>query len=142
MRRPFGRSRRAWSNAQPLTALEGRIAELWRDTLNLRGVEITREDDFFLLGGDSLQAYELFARLRERHGISVGLGRLFDEAATVAGMARLVERGRSEASADAVRRHDPDQGRGDRAPLFAVPGSGGNPVGSCISGDCSTRGSR
>ena len=36
--------------------------------------------------------YELFARLRERYGISVGLGHLFDDAATVAGMARLVER--------------------------------------------------
>ena len=121
----------AAASAQPWTALESQIAELWRETLNLRGVDIAREDDFFLLGGDSLQAYELFARLRALHGISVGLGRLFDEAATVSGMARLVERGRRgvPTGADAVSRLIRIKDDGDRPPLFAVPGSGGNPVG-------------
>jgi len=117
--------------AQPMTALEAQIAESWQAVLGLRGAEIARDDDFFLLGGDSLQAYELFARLRARYGISVGLGRLFDDAATVAGMARLVERSREtgRAGGDETHRLVRIKAEGDRPALFAVPGSGGNPVG-------------
>jgi len=117
--------------AKPMTALEAQIAEFWRAVLNLREADIARDDDFFLLGGDSLQAYELFARLRARYGISVGLGHLFDDAATVAGMARLVERSRqtTRATGDESRRLVRIKDDGDRPALFAVPGSGGNPVG-------------
>ena len=81
--------------------------------------------------GDSLHAYELFARLRARYGISVGLGHLFDDAATVAGMARLVERSRqtTRTTGDETRRLVRIKDDGDRPALFAVPGSGGNPVG-------------
>jgi acyl-CoA synthetase (AMP-forming)/AMP-acid ligase II/thioesterase domain-containing protein/acyl carrier protein len=117
--------------AQSMSALEAQIAEAWSDVLNLRGTDIARDDDFFLLGGDSLQAYELFARLRARYGITVGLGHLFDDAATVAGMARLVERSRESprASDGELRRLVRIKAEGDRPPLFAIPGSGGNPVG-------------
>ncbi len=117
--------------AQPMTALEAQIAESWKAVLDLREADIARDDDFFLLGGDSLQAYELFARLRARYGISVGLGHLFDAAATVAGMARLVERSRQtvRATGDETSRLVRIKDGGDRPALFAVPGSGGNPVG-------------
>ena len=116
---------------KPWTVLEQQIAGLWQETLDLGGGEIDREDDFFLRGGDSLQAYELFARLRERYGISVGLGHLFDDAATVAGMARLVERNSvgSSTRTRAMGRLVSIKEAGRRPPLFAVPGSGGNPVG-------------
>ncbi len=117
--------------AKPLTALEAQIAECWKAVLGLHDADVARDDDFFLLGGDSLHAYELFARLRARYGISVGLGHLFDDAATVAGMARLVERSRQtmRATGDESRRLVRIKDDGDRPALFAVPGSGGNPVG-------------
>jgi len=114
----------AWSD------LERQIAALWCDALGLAADEIDRDDDFFLLGGDSLQVYELFVRLRARYGISVGLADLFDDASTVAGMARLVERSRSgRAPTRVARRLVPIKDEGDWPALFAVPGSGGNPVG-------------
>jgi thioesterase domain-containing protein len=63
--------------------------------------------------------------------VTVGLRHLFDEASTIAGMARLVEarlKGSptpgSEAAGLVAIKED-----GERPPLFAVPGSGGNPVG-------------
>ncbi len=117
---------------QPWSHLEREIADLWKSTLNLASAQLERDDDFFLIGGDSLQAYELFALLRKRYRITLGLGHLFDDAATVAGMARLVERGRNRGSGtDGAPRSRlvPIKDDGDRPPLFAVPGSGGNPVG-------------
>lgn len=122
----------AETSAEPWSPLEREIADLWKRTLDLESAELGRDDDFFLMGGDSLQAYELFAVLRKRYRVTLGLGHLFDDAATVAGMARLVERGRERASRPAAApksRLIPIKENGDRPPLFAVPGSGGNPVG-------------
>ena len=112
------------------TPLEREIAELWSRMLGIAASGVGRDDDFFLLGGDSLQAYELFAALRERYDVRLGLGRLFDDAATVPGMARLVESGRRRAAGPrSGRRLVRISDGGERPPLFAIPGSGGNPVG-------------
>jgi oxalate---CoA ligase len=123
----------AATRAQPSmwSALEREIAVLWKRTLGPQSAEIDRDDDFFLLGGDSLQACELFEQLRRQYGITLGLRHLFDDAATVAGMARLVERGRRSAlrQRGKLSRLVPIKEDGERPPLFAMPGSGGNPVG-------------
>jgi len=114
----------------PWTALEREIAALWAEALDIAVDDIGRDDDFFLLGGDSLQVYELFVRLRSRYGVAVGLADLFDDASTVAGMARMVERSSDRSMpARASRRLVPIKDDGDLPPLFAIPGSGGNPVG-------------
>ena len=121
---------RARVDDRPRSDLEREIAQMWRRTLGASGLDIGRDDDFFLLGGDSLQAYELFAQLRIRYGVGLGLGHLFDDAATVAGMARLVESGRRRGDvANPAARLVTIKDDGDRPALFAVPGSGGNPVG-------------
>ena len=110
--------------------IERQIAALWSERLGVAVDRLGRDDDFFLLGGDSLQVYELFVRLRTRYGIAVGLADLFDDASTVAGMARLVERSRTRRRRlRRARRLVPIKEDGDWPPLFAVPGSGGNPVG-------------
>lgn len=63
------------------------IAEVWRDVL---GLSVVRPDeDFLALGGDSLIAVRIAARLRERLGREVEAGALFREG-TVAGLARLL----------------------------------------------------
>ena len=114
----------------PWTVLERQIATLWADALDIAVGDIGRDDDFFLLGGDSLQVYELFVHLRSRYGIAVGLADLFDDASTVAGMARMVERSSDgSTAARGARRLVPIKEDGDWPPLFALPGSGGNPVG-------------
>jgi oxalate---CoA ligase len=115
--------------ARPWSSLEQEVAGVWKRVLALDTIWL--DDDFFLLGGDSLKAYELFAHLRKRHRVTLGLRHVFDEAATVAGMARLIEsacQGKADlgpASAGLVS----IRAEGERPPLFAVPGSGGNPVG-------------
>jgi acyl-CoA synthetase (AMP-forming)/AMP-acid ligase II/thioesterase domain-containing protein/acyl carrier protein len=121
----------AEETAGPWSALERDIAGLWQRVLGIDARQIEREDDFFLVGGDSLKAYDLLAHMRKRYRVTMGLRHLFDEASTVAGMARLVEarlKGSAERDSDAnglvLIKDD-----GDRPPLFAVPGSGGNPVG-------------
>jgi acyl-CoA synthetase (AMP-forming)/AMP-acid ligase II/thioesterase domain-containing protein/acyl carrier protein len=117
--------------AVPWSPLESEIAGLWRQVLGIDSGQIEREDDFFLIGGDSLKAYDLFAYLRKRYRVTVGLRHLFDEASTVAGMARLVEarlKDSAERDSDAAGLV-PIKDDGERPPLFAVPGSGGNPVG-------------
>ena len=111
------------------TSLEHEIGKAWKRLLGIDAVHL--DDDFFLVGGDSLKAYELFAHLQKTHRVVLGLGQIFEEASTVAGMARLIERVRQEKSGASSVSSGliTIKASGSRPPLFAVPGSGGNPVG-------------
>jgi thioesterase domain-containing protein len=64
-------------------------------------------------------------------GVTLALGQIFDDATTVAGLARLVDRARTAGGAtrNVPAGLVPIKTDGDLPPLFAVPGSGGNPVG-------------
>ncbi|MBX3010090.1 MAG: amino acid adenylation domain-containing protein [Caldilineaceae bacterium] len=56
----------------PQSATERQVARLWQQVLRRdpNAAVITREDDFFALGGDSLQAIQLFVELgKERRGL-------------------------------------------------------------------------
>ncbi|MGW1957742.1 amino acid adenylation domain-containing protein [Streptomyces sp. NPDC001920] len=53
---------RCGPGAPPATPTEHTVARIWSDLLDVPAV--TREDDFFTLGGDSILVLELFARLR------------------------------------------------------------------------------
>ncbi|MFE5919449.1 amino acid adenylation domain-containing protein [Streptomyces sp. NPDC056468] len=48
----------------PATPTEHTVARIWATLLDVP--EVTRQDDFFELGGDSIMVLELFARLREQ----------------------------------------------------------------------------
>ncbi|MEC3979008.1 non-ribosomal peptide synthetase [Amycolatopsis sp. H20-H5] len=76
----------------PRGPAEIRIAALWAQLLGRD--DLSREDDFFAVGGHSLLAMRLNAELNELFGVRVGLEQLFG-APTVAGMAALVEGGSS-----------------------------------------------
>ncbi len=71
----------------PATRLEGQLAWLWREVLGLD--DIGADDDFFELGGDSLQAAVIVNRLQERLGQVLYVVALFD-APTVAALARYL----------------------------------------------------
>jgi amino acid adenylation domain-containing protein len=60
----------------PSTELEERLAPIWQEILGLD--RIGRNDDFFHLGGDSLSATRLIARVRHRLKIDLPLGALFE----------------------------------------------------------------
>jgi amino acid adenylation domain-containing protein len=63
---PAAPSRTATEYAEPATATERLIADIWAQVL---GVErVGRDDDFFVLGGHSLLAVQVAARLRKATG--------------------------------------------------------------------------
>ncbi|WP_327132147.1 amino acid adenylation domain-containing protein [Streptomyces sp. NBC_01343] len=72
----------------PRTAHESRLCELFADTLGLSGAGI--DDDFFALGGSSLQAMRLISRIRSAFGADLAVTAVFRHP-TVAELAGLVE---------------------------------------------------
>lgn len=68
------------------------IAALWGELLHRPGVG--PDDDFFALGGNSLTGIEIIERVARDHGVRLSV-REFYLAQTPAGVARLIERGRS-----------------------------------------------
>ncbi|MFC8090615.1 beta-ketoacyl synthase N-terminal-like domain-containing protein [Streptomyces sp. NPDC057301] len=70
------------------------VMEIWRTVLGVPDVE--PDADFFDLGGHSLVAAQIVARLRERFDVRIPLGDLLD-AATPEGMAELVTELRASA---------------------------------------------
>jgi amino acid adenylation domain-containing protein len=85
--------------AEPRTLIEELLAEIWCEVLSRERIGI--HDDFFALGGHSLKATQLTARVRQACGVDLPLRRLF-EAPTVAGLAQAVERLRKESGAGEV----------------------------------------
>lgn len=71
----------------PRTALEGVLAEVWADVLDLDRVGVM--DDFFALGGHSLLSTRVAARLRDLFQVEVPLHLIFHDP-TVAGLARAL----------------------------------------------------
>ncbi|MGA8114183.1 MAG: SDR family NAD(P)-dependent oxidoreductase [Actinocatenispora sp.] len=75
--------------AGPEGGLESSLAAIWSDVLGVD--EVARDDDFFDLGGNSLVAVQLIARVRKAMHVKLPMRSLF-ETSTVAGMAELVEK--------------------------------------------------
>lgn len=101
------------------TALEARLQELWGEALKRDTVGL--DEDFFLIGGDSLQAIELFLRIEEDLGCKLPRAILF-EASTVAQMAKKIA---DYNGSPCLVRVSPD---GSRPPFFCVHGGDGNAV--------------
>jgi thioesterase domain-containing protein/acyl carrier protein len=91
----------AGARALPATPLERFLAALWQEVLGR--AEIDAEEDFFALGGTSLQAAVLIRLLEERFGEYVYIVALF-EAPTVRGLARYLEERYPEAVARVMGR--------------------------------------
>ena len=126
-----------------LNPVELVIADAWRELLGVE--EVLREDDFFALGGHSLAAIRLFARIRKQFAVDLPLATLF-ETPTLAALAALVaqnagldtaepstagqKREASNVIALGTRAWSPlvtiCRGNAMRPPLFCVHGAGGN----------------
>ncbi len=104
----------------PRDALELAIARVWEDLLRAGPVGV--DDDFFELGGDSLLAVELLARLEALAGRTLSPATLL-AAPTVA---RLAEALRGPAPAARWTSLVPLQPGGRRAPFFCVHPIGGH----------------
>jgi amino acid adenylation domain-containing protein len=80
----------------PRTPTEALLAAIWSDIL---GLEVGIHDNFFEVGGHSLQATQVISRLREAFCVELPLRRLF-ESPTIAELSEFIE---------AVRRDDQSQ---------------------------------
>ena len=96
----------------PRTEVEAELARIWAELLQLESVGIA--DNYFDLGGTSLLAVDLFARIEHRFGKRLPLSSLLD-ASTVEQLARLVAGAASQDSLVLIR-----AGEGQRPPLFLV----------------------
>ena len=87
--------------AAPATETEAALAGIWTAIL---GVEtVSRGDDFFALGGHSLRATQLVARIERELGIRVQLATVFEQP-TLQGLAAAVDEARTDALAPRPRR--------------------------------------
>jgi thioesterase domain-containing protein/acyl carrier protein len=125
-----------------LNPVEQAIAEAWRELLGVD--EVAANDDFFALGGHSLAAVRLFARIRKQYAVDLPLATLF-QAPTLRALSALVAQTgglNTSTNADAPKKSGSNviplvtrswsplvaicRGRADRRPLFCVHGAGGN----------------
>jgi acyl carrier protein len=71
----------------PRTRLEEAVASVWTQVLSR---EAGMHDDFFALGGNSLLAMQVMAKLRAALGVEIPLNAFFEDP-TAAHLARLIE---------------------------------------------------
>jgi thioesterase domain-containing protein/acyl carrier protein len=81
----------------PRDAIERDLAAIWQNMLGVQQVSI--DDDFFELGGQSLIAMRLFNRIRKEHGVELPLSVLF-QAPTIAATAALLREAKGLAAID------------------------------------------
>ncbi len=103
------------SSADPIepSPIESALISLWKSVLHVPAIQ--RDDDFFLLGGDSLRGANLLRNVALLFKVEISLEALFGEAATIAGMARTIGTARGAAAAS-------------RRPNVISPRSGTGPV--------------
>lgn len=118
-------------DVEELDALSAQLLEIWRDLL--RNPQVKADDDFFALGGHSLQAVQIFHRFNRTTGVNLPLATLLS-ARTVRALAReyLHAGAHAEGVPHAQPRPDPwaplvpIRPQGDRLPMFFVHAVGGN----------------
>ena len=71
------------------TPLEIALTALWTEVL--RRASVGLDENFFMLGGDSLRGAKLLAQVNAAFGVDLQVQSLFDAANTIAGMARSIE---------------------------------------------------
>jgi thioesterase domain-containing protein/acyl carrier protein len=107
----------------PSTPTERCVAEIWKDVLGVADIGV--DDDFFRLGGHSVLAARIFARIEDALGIRLPLA-LLPQAPTVARLADAIDRRGWESAWEALV---PLQPKGSKPPLFCIHPIGGNVVG-------------
>ena len=96
---------------------EIRLTLIWSELLGVADLGVN--DDFFELGGDSLMAVEMFARIQTEIGMELPLGALA-QYPTIRGLAAVLNEDRKPGVLIALRT------TGDQIPIFCVHGGTGN----------------
>jgi amino acid adenylation domain-containing protein len=104
----------------PRNDTEERLAAIWRDVLGAKRIGVA--DDFFEIGGDSLLAARIAARVERELGALLPLA-LFFSAPTIG---KLADHLRGERPIRTTPGLVPLATRGTRPPVFFLPGLGGH----------------
>jgi pyochelin synthetase len=89
----------------PGNEVESRLAEMWHHFLGIEGIGV--RDDFFDLGGDSLLATRLHARIRDELGIELPVGKMY-ELSTIRRIALFVAMNRDPEAVDSLSEEELD----------------------------------
>ncbi|OJH34303.1 non-ribosomal peptide synthetase [Cystobacter ferrugineus] len=103
----------------PRTPLEQQLVEIWQDLLGIQPIGM--KDDFFMLGGHSMLAIRLMARIRNRLGRELPLMSLFRNS-TIEQMAAVLQRPSEPVDSATLVSIQPE---GSRMPFFCVHPVGG-----------------
>lgn len=106
LRPGLGQLQRSDSYETPTTATERALATIWSEVLEVPEDDIGRQTHFFEIGGHSLSATRVIARVKERIGPEIGLSQVFEfprlsELATLLDQARQDEAMLEDAQPDA-----------------------------------------
>lgn len=96
------------------------LTKIWQDVLHVDS--ISRDADFFEIGGHSLLAAQLFDEITKRLGVNLPLATLFN-ATTIEALAELI---RKERPKDVWTSLVPINSEGTKPPLFLMHAAGGN----------------
>jgi amino acid adenylation domain-containing protein len=82
----------AGENFGPRNDVETRLVSIWRERLSVEELGVT--ENFFALGGNSLLAMQVLARVREAYEVEISIRSLFDRP-TIEELAREIERAKA-----------------------------------------------
>jgi len=87
---PLGKAGRIPTEAgeAPRSGMERSVAAIWQEVLQREG--IARTDDFFDLGGTSLDLIRAFTRVNKQFGLSLN-GSMLEDDVTITRMANCIE---------------------------------------------------
>ena len=114
------------SNTMPRSESEARLQGVWSEVMRIAPPGI--DDDFFALGGESLQAAQIASRIEQEFGVRLPLV-VFRTSPTISGMAEALEqlrRAESHGIADGLVAIRPGDGG---VPLFCISGHRGGLLG-------------
>lgn len=104
----------------PRNELEVQITKIWKKVLKVNSIGV--EDNFWALGGNSLQAVSLFAEIEKKFGKNLPLATLF-QAASVAELASIIRQKNWLAPWDSLVAIQP---HGSKPPIFYIHPIGAN----------------
>jgi len=110
--------------------IERTIAQWWRELL---GSEVlTPQSDFFRMGGQSLTAVRLFAKIRKTYGVQLSPGAIY-ESPTIEKLAQRLRESISPTGTSPAKSEGsmliPIRSAGSKAPLFVFPDMNGTVIG-------------
>lgn len=117
--RPTPRPTAGGSVTRPRTEIEQQLIGIWQGLLGIESIGI--DDDFYLLGGNSLLAVQLYAVIEEQFGFTGPLLEIL-RSPTIAQLARAIDPARGAAARSAPRSQTQ---RATPPPLICLPGARG-----------------